>query len=494
MELICGACHGRLLAEAPGSTVACPHCGTLLQTPTDAGQGSGGAFFPGPDESAATGPDPSVDTVRLNPWEIPAPRSQPTPPAESFHNRPAEPATGAPGGLSTSASSVDLDVAPPETVPVIRVSETGSVVVTAASTAPPADGDTGHPPGSSVTRLLLETGGAANAAVTGDRGAASADGTSPAAVAAAFGAEVTPASVAGDVIPRAAESAEGQKRRDVERLSPFDDEPAVRSASAGMPALPAEIPRLLFLLVLSYASAMTIACGYLVWTRPSTLDLPDLAPPKSKNKSTTLMQYLPPDKELPPANVMRLGEERRFGSVRVTPLRVTRGPVEFVFYKSDIDESREPEGPLLKLHLRFDNVSRDQEFTPLDRRLVFTKEPDKKEYGLFKANNFVCNVGERAQLGRHVFVYDMSADSEWLIKDQNLDRELKPGESVETFIATTKEQIETLAGDLVWRVQFRKGYNVDSFRGVTTLIEVRFVSSEIKDEEPPPQEPETKEA
>src|SRR5262245_27738619 len=33
MELICGACHGRLLVEVPGSTVACPHCGTHLQAP-----------------------------------------------------------------------------------------------------------------------------------------------------------------------------------------------------------------------------------------------------------------------------------------------------------------------------------------------------------------------------------------------------------------------------------------------------------------------------
>ena len=33
MELICGACHGHLLVEQPGTTVACPHCGVHLQTP-----------------------------------------------------------------------------------------------------------------------------------------------------------------------------------------------------------------------------------------------------------------------------------------------------------------------------------------------------------------------------------------------------------------------------------------------------------------------------
>jgi hypothetical protein len=71
---------------------------------------------------------------------------------------------------------------------------------------------------------------------------------------------------------------------------------------------------------------------------------------------------------------------------------------------------------------------------------------------------------------------------------QNLDRVLKPGEVVETFVATTPEQIETLSGRLVWRVHFRKGYNPTSHRGVTTLIEVLFQSAEIMDEAPIPAE------
>ena len=50
---------------------------------------------------------------------------------------------------------------------------------------------------------------------------------------------------------------------------------------------------------------------------------------------------------------------------------------------------------MLKLHLRFENVSEDQEFVPLDGRLVFTKEADRKSYGSFKANNFVSNVSDR---------------------------------------------------------------------------------------------------
>jgi hypothetical protein len=247
---------------------------------------------------------------------------------------------------------------------------------------------------------------------------------------------------------------------------------------------------LLFKLVASYASAVTVLCVYLGWqvlTSPSTLDLPDL-PFKETEKKITTLKYLPPVKQIPTANVLRLGQSRRFGSLKVTPVRVTRGSVEFSFYDPKSEETRPPEGPVLKLHLRFENVSQDQEFVPLDRRLVFTKEPDGNEYGIFKANNFVCKVDDRSRLDLHVFVFDISPDSEWIMKGQNLDRELKPGEVVETFVATTPEQIETLSGRLVWRVHFRKGYNPKSHRGVTTLVEVLFQSTEIVDEAPIPAE------
>ena len=33
MEMVCGQCQGRFLAEVPGCVVMCPHCGAHLQTP-----------------------------------------------------------------------------------------------------------------------------------------------------------------------------------------------------------------------------------------------------------------------------------------------------------------------------------------------------------------------------------------------------------------------------------------------------------------------------
>jgi hypothetical protein len=82
-------------------------------------------------------------------------------------------------------------------------------------------------------------------------------------------------------------------------------------------------------------------------------------------------------------------------------------------------------------------------------------------------------------------MFDLTPNGNWLLKGENLDRDFEPGQVFETFIPTTHEQIDSLSGDLVWRVHFRKGYNRKSLRGVTTLIEVLFNNSDIVDEEEP---------
>jgi hypothetical protein len=405
MELICGACHGRLLVESPGSTVACPHCGTFLETPARPATEDLGTLFPDGDDDAGHEPNPDEDTVRLSPSDVSN--------LDVAHKTPV-----VASNRETSTPVAD-----------------GEGTVEAASAAP-------------VAEIAAER-------VVTNR---------------------LPLNAAAPVSESVFETA-GWKDRQSRAAS---SRPAKAAVSTG-------VSPLLFKVVASYASAVTFLCVYLGWvvmTTPSTLDLPDI-PLREIDKKVTTLKYLPPSKQIPPAHVLRLGESRRFGSLKVTPLRVTRGPVEFSYYDPESEVTRPPEGPVLKLCLRFENVSKDQEFVPLDRRLVFTKEPDRKEYGIFKANNFVCRVGERSQLAKHVFAFDLSPETEWIINGQNLDRELKPGDVLETFVATTPEQIDNLSGQLVWRVHFRKGYNPTSHRGVTTLIEVLFQSAEIVDERPP---------
>ena len=269
----------------------------------------------------------------------------------------------------------------------------------------------------------------------------------------------------------------------------------VATSTAATPAFPTTtysrektVSPAVFNALLSYASAATLAVIYLLYTimsgsnTASNLEsLPDLSPPKAKKGAKTALILVPVDAPMPAMHTLKIGQTVRYGSVAVTAVRVTRGPVEFVHYDSTSKEKKDPEGPVLKLHLRFENVSSDQDFPPLDRALVFDRKLDQKNYGTFLANNFVCNADEKER-DKCVLMYDLPEGSSWDLKDEHLGKVINPGEVLETYLATTAENLDTLNGPLLWRVHFRKGYNRKSLRGVTTVIEVAFDSDEVENE------------
>ena len=239
---------------------------------------------------------------------------------------------------------------------------------------------------------------------------------------------------------------------------------------------------ILLIVVGSYASAVTIVLVYmLVFGRISALEsLPDMRPPTNKNGDIS-WQFNPASNNLPSGHVLSLGDSQRFGSVRVTPVRVTRGPLKFEHYTGQAGMARDPSEPVLKLWVKFENVSRDQTFIPLDPWVLFTRR--SIDMGrIIQANGFLSLEANRKDpKATRYFFFDMPIHSEFRIAGQNLNRELSPGENVETFIPS-EEDARSLSGSLVWRFQFRKGYNRQSERGVTTLVDVRFNSSDIKDE------------
>ena len=108
----------------------------------------------------------------------------------------------------------------------------------------------------------------------------------------------------------------------------------------------------MFLLVLSYASAMTLA---FLWVflqlssgNASTLEsLPDVVPPTKDGK--VLPTRVSEDAPMPPGHTLKLGTSRRFGNVVVTPMKVTRGDLHFAHYEGDSDLRRPAEGPVPKL-------------------------------------------------------------------------------------------------------------------------------------------------
>jgi hypothetical protein len=189
------------------------------------------------------------------------------------------------------------------------------------------------------------------------------------------------------------------------------------------------------------------------------------------------MKVVPPELDVAPGHELRLGQSQRFGSLKVTPLRVTRSSLQFEHAFGKKKAHREPTEPVLKLWLRFENVSRDQEFAPLDATLLYKRIYDRKSRKLV-ALNFLGPVDERRSDGRLHYLYDMPEYSEFVMSDQNLNRALKPDEFWETYIPS-EEGYEEPAGEWVWRVLFRKGYHPQSKRGVTTLIDVRFDASDI---------------
>jgi hypothetical protein len=166
----------------------------------------------------------------------------------------------------------------------------------------------------------------------------------------------------------------------------------------------------------------------------------------------------------------------------VTPLRVTRGDIEFEAVQNfSGGATRDPIGPVLKLYLQFENTSSDQKIAPLDRTLMLSRRYNDDQV---LANNFV-RAGNESSI---ILLQDNPIEGNWNWKDQGADRivprVLKPGEEIKTYVPSGGEGIGDLTGPLLWRVHIRKGYS-SSGRGVTTLFEVAFDSSQITPEKTP---------
>ena len=238
------------------------------------------------------------------------------------------------------------------------------------------------------------------------------------------------------------------------------------------------------LLLLSYTSAVTIGFLYLFFHLMSRKDvdyglesLPDLVP-KKKNVSILLV---PERAEMPDGHELKIGQSQTFGNIKVTVTKVTRGPIQFVHHSRKSDDVRLPSSPVLKLWLKFENVSQDQEIPPLDSHLLFTRS-GKTRFD-WRANQFVCREEDKANTDkRKVYVYDHNFQSPWDLANLPLEKPLKPKESRLYYVPSGENDLELLTGSLLWRVHFRKGYGPKG-RGVTTIFEVHFESGEIKDEQ-----------
>lgn len=235
---------------------------------------------------------------------------------------------------------------------------------------------------------------------------------------------------------------------------------------------------LVFKSLVSYSIFVTLALLYLMYSyrmaKPHQLEsLPDIQPWKPGE-----FIKIEENAMLPPGHTLRLGESQQYGNIRVTPLRVTREPLQFVHFEGGDAGSKSPSNPVLKLWLKIENVSSNQKFAPLDQKLALLRHVDPKNYQNVMANTWVCRMADLRTKKNRTFMYDHPTTSNYNIRGMS-NNPIGPGDSIETFLPTQDEQLESLQGELVWRIQIRKGFNPDSMNGVTTLIDVIFDSNDI---------------
>lgn len=241
----------------------------------------------------------------------------------------------------------------------------------------------------------------------------------------------------------------------------------------------AAAPSRMFIILASYASAITIAFLALVMKQayenghPHQLEsLPDIATQKEGE-----LTYVPANSGLPNGHTLHFGERQRFGNILVEPLEIVREPVEFTHYSGDQNRKHPPTQPVWKLKIRLTNVSKDQQIAPLDRRLVLRWVSKSGQLTEF-TNYYIAEQGTKNRKSPTVQLYRLPVDSDWDMVGQDLGKTLEPGESYETFLASAEEGFDALPDHLVWRVQIRKGYSKQG-NGVTTIFQVAFRKDDI---------------
>ena len=453
-EVACSQCEGRLMVEEAGVVVACPHCGAHLNIEA-----------PAETEAAADEPTDSPDQQPAGDLS-----GQPEAPAEPPVEASPEPEASTDPAPSTDAPT---EAAAEQEVP--------NFVAPATDDAAPVVEDSPAIEAPVITPFGQSAPEAPDSMPQFTTEPEPAQQPDPEPVEQPVPESAAPAT---QPEPKAAEI----PQQPTPEAMPT---PTIESVAAGR-----GVSRHTFTLVRNYAIAMTLAVLYLVYQllnpNMSALEsLPDLKPQKNKD-GTIGYKRVPEAAEMPPGHLLSLGESQRFGNLKVTPVRVTKEPIDFAHHSGDTGVSREPSEKVVKLWFEFENLSTDQHIAPLDG-LVFKR--DIRDWENIRSNNFVCRSTEKKEGGNLVFVYELNENDIWVLEGQNVEQEIAPGEKLTTYVPTTEEGVAQLINSdepLIWRVHFRKGYSPKNY-GVTTVIEVAFESSDIGAASPSTAQPETEE-
>ncbi len=232
------------------------------------------------------------------------------------------------------------------------------------------------------------------------------------------------------------------------------------------------------ILLLSYASAITIALIWMLWSgRWSRISPPPSAGSDQPVADTSYRAVepspTPPAMPIPPENLASVGQTIQVGELEVTPLTVISTPLELV--RSIDRRKRRREEECLVLRLKLTNISKQHSLTPLAPNLV-------RERGLRPYEPYIATAG-----GPSIRLFPLAFDSEWAIVGQEFTT-LQPGDTVETLVAAEPGSARRLSLEMTWRVRLRTGvYRTDMIGVPFSKDEVRQVSlldSDIESESP----------
>ena len=221
--------------------------------------------------------------------------------------------------------------------------------------------------------------------------------------------------------------------------------------------LPRGVP-LSTVLLFSWASAATLGLIWVLWTGRRLRESPEEATPLAAEaqadpgKRAGASRRIVPPPVIAADHLVTLGKTIRIGALEVTPLSVSSGPI--TLERTALERVTKDGGKnALVLRLRIKNLSTDKVLAPLDE--AFLRERPRAE-----PDSFVETTG-----GETIPLYPIALESEWAIAGQ-VFRDLKPGESFESIVATAPDALDKTTPEMTWRIRLRTDINHTDDLGV----------------------------
>ncbi len=204
----------------------------------------------------------------------------------------------------------------------------------------------------------------------------------------------------------------------------------------------------------SYASALTLALGWLIWN--GALNRPMQVVDRSGSVDSAASAATPI--RVAPGLLAVLGQSLRVGELEWQPLNVRFERPALVTEKGRPRRTIESESLALRVRVR--NLSQSARFAPLDPAFVRTPDQGPPESGI--------EAGDR-QIGP----YPLAVQSDWRIRGESFEP-LAPGEERTLLFFSEPIEPSELSPRMLWRLRVRVR------TGQTELLGVPFQAGDIR--------------